>query len=115
MIEVSESPTEILQRHKRFFDNRPLMRCLDGDTGAEAREKAAYGGASRETRHFKDSQPRAGPSKHAFWENIRMGLNVDDEGSIEEDEENGDGIWARMPQSAVISVRRKMSNQRTSR
>lgn len=97
--DYEESYEEKLERHRRFFDNRPLMRCMDDDND-QLLADLLFERLLREVQQpglpFEESnrEARGEIQVRAFWDGIRQQLQVDESFLKEEWRE-------RLPQSGL--------------
>ena len=79
-----ESYDEILERYRRYFDNRSLMKCLDTDD-EELLADLLFERLLREVQELpalllegSTQKSRGELQVRAFWDNIRMQLQIDE-------------------------------------
>ena len=80
--EVFESYEETLERHRKFFDDRPLMRCLDADEEqlmADLLYERLLNEVKQDAIEILASDYRGELQVRAFWANVRKQLQIDED------------------------------------
>lgn len=77
-IERLEADHDRFMRHRKFFDNRPLQRCLDGD-GVNEISELLFDRLLEETSIYDAKFSEEHYQRRAFWDSVRMELNMDDD------------------------------------
>jgi hypothetical protein len=80
--ELPESYEETQERHRKFFSNRPLMRCLDIDEEqlmADFLFERLLNEVKQATVETDPSRYRGELRVRAFWKNVRKQLRFDDD------------------------------------
>lgn len=75
-LEKLESSYDRFMRHRRFMDNRPLMRCLDGDgVDVDDISENLYSRLIEDTEKYEARRSIEDYKQMAFWQNVRLELS----------------------------------------
>ncbi|TAQ83897.1 hypothetical protein B7494_g7777 [Chlorociboria aeruginascens] len=77
---------ETLKRYRDFFNNRPLMRCLDTNKD-QLPSETLYEKLLEEVKQGLDNT-RGQLQVRAFWDDVRLKLRIDTDDEINEPEED---------------------------